>query len=299
MEAKILSKGGFYMTSKVKKFLMFPIAALVIAGLVFATGCSGGATSSGSTPIPGQAELSGKITEAGSTSVLPLAEKFALAFMEKYPKVTVTYTGGGSGAGAKQCAEGTVDIGATSRELKLKEADLVSYPIARDGVAIVVNNANSASDLTLEQAARIFAGEITDWNEVGGKAGKVTVYTREEGSGTRDCFEHGVTKKYGKKITAAAIAKKSNGEIQMAIQGDAAGIGYVSLGYIEGVKALDLNGVKCSMETCKSGKYPIVRRLYFHTKGTPSEMEKAFIDFCRGAEGQKIVEDMGYIRLVS
>ena len=175
---------------------------------------------------------------------------------------------------------------------------MVSYPIARDGVAIIVNNANSASDLTLEQAAKIFSGEVTDWSKVGGKAGKITVYTREEGSGTRDCFEHMVTKPVGKKITAAAIAKKSNGEIQMAVQGDASGIGYVSLGYIQGVKALSLDGIPCTVETCQ-GKYPIVRRLYFHTKGTPSELEKAFIDFCRGAEGQKIVEDMGYIRLKS
>jgi phosphate transport system substrate-binding protein len=282
---------------------MFPLAAMIITALVLAAGCSGGTTSTnGSTPPAnssnrGQTELSGKITEAGSTSVLPLAEKFALAFMEKYPKVMVTYTGGGSGAGAKQCAEGTVDIGATSRELKMSEADMVSYPIARDGVAIIVNSANSASGITLEQAAKIFAGEITDWSEVAGEAGKITVYTREEGSGTRDCFEHMVTKPAGKKITAAAIAKKSNGEIQMAVQGDASGIGYVSLGYIEGIKALDLEGVKCTVETCLSGKYPIVRRLYFHTKGTPSELEKAFIDFCRGPEGQKIVEDMGYIPL--
>ena len=108
------------MSSKVKRFLMFPLAVMLIMALVLAGGCSGGGTPSGttpngSTPNQGETELSGKITEAGSTSVLPLAEKFALAFMKKHPKVTVTYTGGGSGAGAKQCAEGTVNLGATSR----------------------------------------------------------------------------------------------------------------------------------------------------------------------------------------
>jgi phosphate transport system substrate-binding protein len=229
---------------------------------------------------------------------LPLTEKFALAFMKKHPRVMITYTGGGSGAGAKQCADGTVDIGATSRELKISEADLVSYPIARDGVAVIVNNANPVTGLTLEQVAKIFAGEVTDWSKVGGEAGTIRIYTREEGSGTRDCFEHKVTKEHGKKITPYAVTKKSNGEIQLAVQGDAAGIGYVSLSYIEGVKAIDLEGVPCSVETCKGGEYPIVRRLYFHTKGTPSELEKAFIDFCRGSEGQNIVTEMGYIPLV-
>ena len=288
------------MSSRIKRFLMFPLAAMIITALVLAAGCAGGTTpANGNATTPGQTELSGKLTEAGSTSVLPLAEKFALAFMKKHPKVTISYTGGGSGAGAKQCVEGTVDIGATSRYLKMSEADMVSYPIARDGVAIIVNTASSVNGLTLEQAARIFAGETTDWSKVGGNSGKITVYTREEGSGTRDCFEHIVTKPAGEKITSAAIAKKSNGEIQMAIQGDAAGIGYVSLGYIEGVKALDLDGVKCSMETCKSGDYPIVRRLYFHTKGTPSELEKAFIDLCRSPEGQNLAKEMGYIPLVA
>lgn len=260
--------------------------------LVLAAGCGGAAPAGGGS---NQGELSGKITEAGSTSVLPLAEQFALAFMQKYPKVTVTYTGGGSTAGVKQCAEGTVDIGAASRDLKMSEADLVSYPIARDGVAIIVNTANPVSDLTVEQVAKIFEGEITDWSQVGGNAGGITVYSREEGSGTRDCFQSKVTEE----ITDAAITKKSNGEMQLAVQSDASGIAYVSLGYIEGVKALSLGGVECSVANCLSGEYPIVRRLYFLTKGTPGEPVKAFIDFCRGPEGQQIAKDMGYIPLVT
>ena len=279
------------MSSIVKRFLVFPLAALIIAGLLLAGGCAGEGPSGNSQ----QGELSGKITEAGSTSVLPLAEQFALAFMQKYPKVTVTYTGGGSGAGVKQCAEGTVDIGAASRDLKMSEADLVSCPVARDGVAIIVNTANPVSDLSVEQVARIFEGEITDWSQVGGNPGGITVYSREEGSGTRDCFESKVTEE----VTNAAITKKSNGEMQLAVQSDSSGIAYVSLGYIEGVKALSLGGVECSVATCQSGEYPIVRRLYFLTEGVPGEPVKAFIDFCRSPEGQEIAEDLGYIPLVT
>lgn len=243
-------------------------------------------------------ELSGTIREAGSTSVLPLAEQFALAFMKKHPKVKITYTGGGSGAGVKQCADGTVDIGAASREVNMNETDLIPYPIARDGVAIVVNNSNSVSNLTIEQIAKIFAGEITNWSEVGGKSQAITIYSREEGSGTRDCFEEKVMKVYGKKISPRAITKKSNGEMQMSVQGDTSGIAYVSLGYIEGIKALNVNGKKCSVETCRSGEYPIVRRLLFLTKGLPNPLVAAFLDFCRSVEGQNIVQKEGYVTLV-
>ena len=278
------------MVLKIKRFLTFPLMALVIVSLVLVSGC--GNTSNNTSP--GTGELSGKITEAGSTSVLPLAEQFALAFMKKHPKVTITYTGGGSGAGAKQATDGTVDIGATSRGIKMKEADLISYPVARDGVAIIVNSANPVNDLSMEQAAKIFEGEISDWSAVGGNAGSITVYNREEGSGTRDTFESFVTEE----VIASAITKKSNGEIQTALQSDSAGIGYVSLGYIEGVKPLSIDGTECSIATCQSGKYPISRRLYFNTKSAPDEPVKAFIDFCRSTEGQKIAAELGYIPLV-
>ena len=282
------------MSIKVRRFFEFPLTALVIMGLVLAAGCSGETTPNGNSPSSAQTELSGKITEAGSTSVLPLAEQFALAFMKKHPKVTITYTGGGSGAGAKQAADGTVDIGATSRGIKMKEADLISYPVARDGVAIIVNSANSVIDLSMGQATKIFEGKISDWSEVGGNAGSITVYNREEGSGTRDTFESFVTKE----VTASAITKKSNGEMQTAIQGDSSGIAYVSLGYIEGVKPLSIDGVECSIETCQNGQYPIARRLYFNTKSAPNELVKAFINFCRSTEGQKIAAELGYIPLV-
>jgi phosphate transport system substrate-binding protein len=241
------------------------------------------------------AELSGTIKESGSTSVLPLAEAFALRFMELHPRVKVIYGGGGSGTGAKDCAKGQVDIGATSRELKISEADLISYPIARDGVAIIVHKDNPVDDLSLGEVARVYAGEITNWEGIGGKSGKIRLYSREEGSGTRDVFESKVMKE--RDISGRAYFKKSNGEIQTAIASDPGSIGYVSLGYIEGTKVLSIEGVKCTVESCKKGDYPLVRRLYFHTKGTPDEPVRAFIDFCRSEEGQKIVEELNYISL--
>jgi phosphate transport system substrate-binding protein len=284
------------MTSKVKRFLMFPLAVLAVAGLILAAGCAGGTT-----PPPGQGEttpleLSGTIREAGSTSVLPLAEELAKEFMKLHPKVRIETGGGGSGAGVTGCAAGTVDIGAASRDIKITEPDLIPYAIARDAVAIVVHPSNPITGLKLDDVAKIYAGEITDWSQVGGGAGKITVIAREEGSGTRDCFEEKVMKE--KTITANAILKTSNGEIQTAVSQDTLAIGFVSLGYVTGLKALDLDEKACTVATCQKGEYPILRRLYFLTKGTPTSPVKEFIDFARSDDGQKIAEELGYVPLV-
>ena len=290
------------MTDTLKHFAtLLVVCGLVLGAGFFTVGCGTETTDNDSQEVVEVVEddtLSGVIREAGSTSVLPLAEKFALAFMEQNPELEITYTGGGSSAGVKQCAAGTVDIGAASREIKITEKDLISIPVARDGVAIIVNSANPLTDLTLEQVAKIYSGEITNWSEVGGDDLAITVYGREEGSGTRDCFDSKVLKGFGVKIIDTALAKKSNGEVQIGIQEDASSIGYVSLGYINGVKALNINGGICSVETCQDGSYPIVRRLYFITQNAPSDATQAFINFCRSDEGQAIVEANGFVPLV-
>jgi len=279
------------MWPKAKRFVVFPLVALVLLGLGLAAGCGGGTT-----PPPEETELSGKIREAGSTSVLPLAEELAVEFMKLHPRVRVETGGGGSGAGVTQCAAGTVEIGAVSRDIKITEPDLITYPIARDAVAIVVHAGNPITGLTLDQVARIYSGEITDWSQVGGKAGKIVIIAREEGSGTRDIFEERVMKE--KKITAHAILKIYNGEIQMAVSQEASAIGFVSLGYISGLKALSIDGVACTIENCQKGTYPLVRRLYFLTRSTPSGAVKEFIDFARSPQGQEIAQNLDCVPLV-
>ncbi len=243
-------------------------------------------------------ELSGTLSSAGSTSVLPLTEKFALAFMKKHSKVKISYTGGGSGAGVKQAIAGTVDFGASSRDITMAESDLYCHIIARDGVAVIVHKEQGINGLTLEQVAKVFAGEITDWKDIGGRPGRINVYAREEGSGTRDCFDSLVLSKFGKKLASSVMFKKSNGEMQMSVQSDKSGIAYVSLGYMEGVKALMIDGKEPSLENCQKGIYPIVRRLYFLTKDNNNPLANAFMDFCRSAEGQQIVKSGGFIPIV-
>jgi phosphate transport system substrate-binding protein len=227
--------------------------------------------------------------------VLPLAEAFATRFIELYPDVRVETAGGGSGSGTTQCDAGTVDIGAISRDLKPSEPKLKTHLFAREGIAIVVHQDNPIAGLTIGEVAQIFAGEITNWKDVGGEDRAITIYAREEGSGTRDYFEETVMK--GKDISASsrALFKAYNGEIQFSVEYDPSGIAFVSLGYVEGLKVLKLNGVECTMANCLNEAYPLVRPFYFITKEEPIGLVKEFIDFCQSPPGQLLVKDKGYI----
>lgn len=270
------------------------IAAAALVFVTIVTGCAPAPA-----PAPTQSiELSGTINEAGSTSVQPLAELMATAFTQKHPKVTINISGGGSSAGVKATAAGTVILGAASRDIKISEADIIPICIARDGVAIVVNQANPLADVTIEQVAKIYAGEITNWKEVGGDDAPITVVSREEGSGTREVFEEYVTGRYNKKIKPDALFFDSNGAVRSKVTAEKNSIGYVSFGYIAGLKALTVNGIAPTIENGQNGKYPIVRRLYFLSKSTPTGAVREFIEFCRSPEGQKIAQDEGYIPIV-
>ena len=261
-------------------WLVLPLAILILSSLVL-TGCSQSASRT--------------ITEAGSTTVQPVAEMLGNAFMAKNPDVYITIQGGGSSVGIKSAANGTVDIGAASRELKPDEPKLVTHLLARDGIAIIVHPDNSINGLTREQIVNIFSGEITDWSDFGGN-GTITVVSREEGSGTRAAFEEMVMGKDGPMITDTAILQPSNGAIRTSVSTTPLAIGYFSLGYLDdSVKALAIDGVACTPDSCKSGSYPVVRPLYFLTKDVPIGLVKEFIDFCLSSEGQEIVEKEGYL----
>ncbi len=282
-----------------KQSLMVLLAGILLMALLIpasigcgsddedATGKTGGNGSSN------EVELSGSISEAGSTSVQPLAEQMATEFMNLHPKVRITISGGGSSAGVKACANGTVDIGGASRDIKMTEADLIPIAIARDAVAVAVHPDNPVSGLTVEQVKSIYEGQITNWSEVGGKDKKIVVLSREEGSGTRDCFETKVTEE----IKLDALFFDSNGAVKTKLSSEPDAIGFLSLGYVGGLKALSLDGVEPTMENCMSGKYPVLRRLYLLTSEVPEGAVKEFLDFCRSDEGQKIAEAEGYIPL--
>ena len=258
------------------RWFLLPLTGLILVALVLG-GC-------------GQS-LAGTITVGGSSTVQPLAEKWAKAFEAQNPEVKVIVQGGGSSAGVKGCAQGILDVGAASRELKFSEVseypDLVVTHVAADGVAIVVHPANNTADLTLEEVRNIFANGSNDtW----------TVINREEGSGTREVFEKKVMA--GTEVASNAEFLPSNGSVKQKIATTPNAIGYISLGYVDlSVKAVSVGGVTCNEANCINGSYPVTRYLNFITKGEPEGPTKEFIDFCLSAEGQKIVDEEGYISI--
>jgi phosphate transport system substrate-binding protein len=238
------------------------------------------------------------ITVNGSTSVQPIAEELAKAFRANNPSVTIDVQGGGSGVGIKSAKDGVVDIGMSSRELKTEEKGLKEFKIAIDGISIVVNPMNRVTNLTLEQIQRIYTGEISDWSQIGGKAGKITVVTREEGSGTRGAFIEltGVEMKEGDKkrdkTTASAITQGSTGGVLTTVASDPNGIGYASFGAAEenvSVKMISVDNVPTTAENIYAGTYKISRPFLMLSKEEPKGAAKAFIDFILSAEGQEVV----------
>lgn len=235
------------------------------------------------------------INIVGSTSVQPVAEKLATEYMKKNPDVKITVQGGGSSVGIKSVQDGTADIGTSSKELKDNEsAGLTQYEIGKDGIAVVVNSQNSVSGLTLEQVKGIFAGNITNWKEVGGADAQINVVVREDGSGTRDAFQEIVLGKLdnGTKVSFKkdAIVQSSTEAVQQTVVQDPNAIGFISFAAVKDAKALQIDNVAPSESTILDGTYKIQRPFLFLVKGDASGAVKAFIDWVNGAEGQAIIK---------
>ncbi|MBP2047017.1 phosphate transport system substrate-binding protein [Methanobacterium aggregans] len=232
-----------------------------------------------------------KITIAGSTSVQPVAEKLAAAYMKEHPNVKINVQGGGSGVGIKNAAQGVVNIGTSSKELSSNEsAGLKQYTIGKDGIVVAVNTENSVSGLTKDELKSIFSGNTTNWNEVGGSSATINVITREDGSGTRKAFEEIVMGKTTK-IKSSAIVQSSTEAVKQTIKGDPNAVGFISLANLDSsVKALKVNGVSPSEATVADGSYQLQRPFIFLTKGEPTGTVKEFIDWVMGPEGQAIVK---------
>lgn len=252
--------------------------------------------------VAGIIEAAQKLTLTGSTTVLPIAQKAAEVFMDKNTSVDITVRGGGSGVGIAAIVDGTVDIGNSSRPAKAKEitnarakaVNLQGNIIARDGICVVVNPGNTISGLTLDQVKKIYAGEMSKWEAVGGKGGQIVVISRDTASGTYEVFNEKVLK--GTKVREDALTLASNQAILSTVSSTPGAIGYIGLGYVtDEIKILTINGITASKETVLNGKYPIARPLYMYTNGAPKSLAKQFIDFVLSSEGQKLVESVGFI----
>ncbi len=228
----------------------------------------------------------------------PLMEALTGAYGSRYEYVTFALESRNSELGLDALHDEAIDIALVSREMGPEEmGGLLVTLIARDGIAILVNEENPFGALTLEELRSIFAGEILSWEEVGGQErvhldtprGDIQVVSREEGSGTRRAFEALVME--GKPVTSTAVVMPTDGAVGEYIAREPTAIGYVSMADLpSGVKALRIGGVEPSPVTVSSGEYPLVRSLLLVTEKRPHQEVQTFIDFCLSPRGQAIVE---------
>lgn len=241
--------------------------------------------------VVGYSVLSGaSITIAGSTSVAPVAQALANAYVINHPGIKISVNGGDSGVGINSARSRSVDIGTSSRDLTSSEAQgLSQYVIGQDALSIIVNPSNPVNDLSLDRVAGIYTGKITNWSQVGGNNGNILPQTREAESGTRADFEKFMNiRSYG---TNVQVDTFNYGLLQSVVVVPGA-IGYIAHDYvIKEVKVLSVNNVRPTQQTVQNGNYPLTRNLIFITKGAPTGNVKDFITFCQSHEGQDIVNN--------
>ena len=245
----------------------------------------------------GDAAITGTVSTDGSTSMEKVIGALSESFMAANGGVTVNYNPTGSGSGITAVQEGTCDIGLSSRALKDEEkaAGLKETVLAYDGIAIIVHPDNPVSDLTLEQIAKLYTGEITNWKDVGGNDAEVVLIGREAASGTRDGFESitGTKDKcqYRQELT-------STGDVITAVSQNPDAIGYASLASIkDNVKALNVDGVTPSEDTVKDGSYKVQRPFVLVTvEGKAlSDVAQAFFDYATSADAAGIIAKAGAV----
>jgi phosphate transport system substrate-binding protein len=243
----------------------------------------------------------------GSDTMVIMNARLAEAFMAKNPGTMIQVTGGGSGVGLAALINGTTDIAAASRPIKTSEVDKLkarfattgyAYPIARDGLAVYLNNANPVKELTLAQIRDIYTGKVTNWRQVGGKDAPIILYSRENSSGTYTYFKDNVL--MGRDFSPRAQTLQGTAAVVNAVAQDANGIGYGGAAYAKGIRFAAVKkddkgaAVLPSLETVRNGQYPISRYLYLYTRVRPAKELKAFLDWAAGPEGQAIVTKVGY-----
>jgi len=261
-----------------------------------------------------EAQGQNMIQVKGSDSEVNLVQRLAEVFMKKNPDVNIAVTGGGSGTGIAALINKTTDIANSSRELNPKEeeaaknAGLQPFRVifATDGISVIVHPQNPINKLTLEQLGKIFKGEISNWKEIGGKDGKISLYGRQSNSGTYVFFREFILK-----ADYSPHMKSMNGNAQIveAIKKDKDGIGYVAVGYVVDPKGKVMPGIKvlniakdaqseaytpAKMDNVMSGKYPISRPLNQYLNGNPTGKLLHFIRFELSEEGQEIVRKEGF-----
>ena len=255
--------------------------------------------------------LGGTITVKGSDTLVILAQKWAEIYMSKHPEVKIQVTGGGSGIGFAALQNNTTDIADASRPIKATERAACikafsknprEYKVALDGLSVYVNESNPLTELSIDQLEKIFTGKVRNWKEIGGSDTPITIYSRENSSGTYEFFKEHILK--GQDFASSAQTMPGTAALLQAVSKDPKGIGYGGAAYGQGAKALkikktsDSAAIEPTEENVVSGKYPIWRYLFNYLNPEKDKGEiAAYLNWIRSEEGQKIVKDVGYYPL--
>ena len=246
-------------------------------------------------------DLSGTVTITGSTSVEKIIMDMKADFEARNPEVKVNYTGTGSSAGIEDAINGNNDLGAASRELKEEEAaGLEKLIFSYDGIAVIVHPSNQVADISTEDILKIYSGEITNWNEIGGTDANIVVVSREDASGTRGAFEELTgLEDHETGLSEDATIAEGNGIVQATVAGNENSIGYVSFSFIDDtVKAVTVDGGEANAAAVMDGDYPLSRPFqvaYMPDKVT--DVTRAFLDYMLTEDAQVFVEDHGGIKV--
>jgi phosphate transport system substrate-binding protein len=239
-------------------------------------------------------ENTNDIVIAGSTSVQPVAQALANAYMNKHPNVKITVSGGDSSVGINSVHSGQVNIGTSSRNLTSSESNgLTQYSIGEDAIAIIVNVQNPVNNISTEQLMDIYTGKITNWNQLGGNNATIVPVTREVGSGTRYDFEK-IVLGNNSYANNTQVSSSNYAALQtVAVSSNA--IGYVARNQLDPeVKLLGVNNISLTQQNVANGEYPMKRQMLFLVKGEPTGVTKDFINFSLSPEGQAIINNTEY-----
>ncbi|MDR2462274.1 MAG: phosphate ABC transporter substrate-binding protein [Verrucomicrobiales bacterium] len=243
------------------------------------------------------------VIKGSDTLGAKLVPQLAEAFKAKNSGVSFEIAAEGSTTGIAAIIDGTADIGMASRRAKgtevataaTKGVKMSPTVVAYDGIAIVVNANNPLKNLTKRQLEQIFTGDVTDWSAVGGKAGKISLYTRNTASGTYSEFKEMAMSKRDYAGSSQKLA--GNEQIVAEVAQNPNGIGYVGMAYVKakGLKVLSVDGGTPTKGSVQAHNYPLARNTYFYTNGAPQGLVKKFIDFIMSADGEKIIDQVGFV----
>jgi phosphate transport system substrate-binding protein len=246
------------------------------------------------------------VTISGSDTMLELNRRLAAGFMQTNPQIPVRVAGGGTGAGVMAMVAGDSDLAASSRPLTADEVAAihdryqtlgVRFLLARDALSVYLHPSNPLTSLSSDELRRLFSGEIENWSELGGDARKVSVVIRPPTSGSHRFFRDHVLR--GSPYSASAAVAPRTDDVLAMVAADPGAIGFGGLAHGQDLVHCAIDGVRPTEENIRQGLYPLTRYLVYYASAPPEGATRVFVDWCLGAEGQRIVREVGFVPLWS